>query len=141
MRRDARTARNHFVHSLAEATAEYLAGWDTDLTAVYLYGQDLASDDTHVRAAAFHPLYLIVWAERKTAALNSLITMLDRALVQELGKLLGRPAPARVLDVQLIDDADVSGRLGSAAFLLSPHHRPTRVWGREDLTRTGAKGL
>ena len=75
-------------------------------------------------------IHLIVWAQRKTGALNSLVAALDRALVQSYADLIGMRQLTHLLDVQVIDDADVENRVGYGAMLSSIHHRPIQVWER-----------
>jgi hypothetical protein len=75
-------------------------------------------------------IHLIAWAERKTSALDSLVEALDRALVQHYADLIGQHQLAHLLDVQVIDDADVKNRVGYGAMLSSLYQKPIQVWKR-----------
>jgi hypothetical protein len=67
---------------------------------------------------------------RKTAALSTLAETLSRALAKQYAVMIGVPQPAHLLDVQVVDDADVEKRFGYAGLLSSLHHRPVEVWRR-----------
>jgi hypothetical protein len=73
---------------------------------------------------------LIVWAKRKTSALDSLVEALNRALVQRYAELIGPSQLAHLLDVQIVNDADVKNRVGYGALLSSLRNRPIKVWER-----------
>jgi hypothetical protein len=73
---------------------------------------------------------LIVWAKRKTSALDSLVEALNRALVQRYAELIGPSQLAHLLDVQVVNDADVDNRVGYGALLSSLRNRPIKVWER-----------
>ncbi len=135
LRRGDQTARGRFQYGIAQLVAEYLGNWDAAVRAVYVYELYGAREDW-VGSPGVPLLHLIIWSQPKTAALHSLIAALDRALAQGLSELLGVPPPVYVLDVQLIDDAEVEARLGYAALLFSPHYRPAGVWSREDMIPT-----
>ena len=75
-------------------------------------------------------MHLLVWAQCKTAALRALIAALDRALARAYTDMLGEGCPAGLLDVQVVDDADVGRRSGYGALLSSMYHRPVQVWQR-----------
>jgi hypothetical protein len=62
--------------------------------------------------------------------LDSLVEALDRALVQHYADLIGQHQLAHLLDVQVIDDADVKNRVGYGAMLSSLYQRPIQVWKR-----------
>jgi hypothetical protein len=55
----------------------------------------------------------------------------DHALVHAYAKLLDRPRLEHLLDVQVVDGADVAKRIGYGAMLSSLHNRPIRVWERQ----------
>jgi hypothetical protein len=44
--------------------------------------------------------------------------------------MIGTRQLAHLLDVQIVDDADVKNRVGYGAMLSSLHHRPIQVWER-----------
>lgn len=141
MRSGDRALQADLERRLARSLAEYLGGMDRDLKAVYLYEQKLAEDDESLDALVTDPLHLVVWAEPKTVALDALITMLNRALTQAMSELRKKSATRRALDAHLIDDAEVRDRVGYAAFLFSPHHRPVQVWRRADVASDASRWL
>ncbi len=124
-------AYNYFQYGLAKSVAEHLSEVDESVKAVFLYEEEATPDDLCFGQAKRTPLiHLIVWAEVRTAALQSLLTGLDRALVQMVAEILGYPKLLCVLDAQVIDDTDVENRTGYGALLSSLYHRPLEVWKR-----------
>jgi hypothetical protein len=124
-------AFSYWRYGLAKKGAEYLGEWDEGIKAVYIFDFEATPED--ICFAEVTPdiiIHLIVWAQRKTAALNSLIGALDRALVRIHVELLHMPQLKHLLDVQVVDDRDVENRLGFGALFSSLHHRPLPVWKR-----------
>ncbi len=131
LRRRSSDAYTYFQYGLAKSIAECLGEVDESVKAVFLYEEEATPDDLCFGEAKRTPLlHLIVWAEVRTAALQSLLTGLDRALVQMVAELLGCPKLLCVLDAQVIDDTDVENRTGYGALLSSLYHRPLEVWKR-----------
>ncbi|MGD1992586.1 MAG: hypothetical protein PVI59_05265 [Anaerolineae bacterium] len=124
-------ACGYFSYALAEEVAECIGDLDESVRAVYVADydatpQDVCFDDTH-----HVPLvHLIIWAERRSAALAALVSVLDRALVQGYGELVDASDLKHLLDAQIVDDGEVKGRVGYGALLSSIHNRPVRVWQR-----------
>jgi hypothetical protein len=124
-------AYGYFYYDLAVHIAGYLGALDGETKAVYLYDYDATPEDDCFGETVVPPLlHLIVWAQRKTVALNSLAEALDRALVQNYAELIGAPQLAHLLDVQVVDDADVKNRIGYGTLFSSLHYRPIQVWER-----------
>ncbi len=124
-------AYGYFYYDLAVHVAEYLGTLDGEVKAVYLYDYDATSEDACFGKMAVPPvLHLIAWAQRKTVALSSLAEALDRALVQNYAELMGTSQLAHLLDVQVVDDADVENRVGYGTLFSSLHYRPIQVWER-----------
>ena len=126
-----RITLSHWRYGLAKKGAEYPGEWDKDIKAVYIFDYEATPED--ICFAEVTPdiiIHLIVWAQRKTAALNSLIDVLDRALVRIHVERLHMPPLKHLLDVQVVDDRDVENRLGFGALFSSLHHRPLPVWKR-----------
>ena len=124
-------AYGYFYYDLAVQIAKYLGTLDEEIKAIYLYDYDATPEDTcFSETAAPSLLHLIVWTQRKTVALNSLVVALDRALVQNCAELIGMPQLAHLLDVQVVDDADVKNRVGYGTLFSSLHYRPIQVWER-----------
>ena len=131
LRQGDRTACSYCHYSLAKQVAEYLGAFDENVKVVYICDYDATSEDLCFgEAAQTSPIHMIVWADRNTGALNSLVAALDRALVQSYADLLGTSQLRYLLDVQVIDDADVENRIGYGALLSSIYHRPIQVWER-----------
>jgi len=104
---------------------------DENVKAVYVVDYDATPQDLCFgEATPTSLIHLLVWAERKTGALDSLVAALGLALAQRYADLTGRPRLTHLLDVQVIDDADVKNRVGYGALLSSLHHRPIQVWKR-----------
>ncbi len=116
-------------YSIAEQVGAALGALDENVKAVYIFEYDATPEDVCFSETRGAPLlHLLVWASRKTEALNSLVSMLDRALAESYGKLIGPSKLRHFLDVQIIDDADVEQRIGYGALLKSLHQRPLKVW-------------
>ena len=124
-------ACQHCHYSIAKQVGEALGDLDENVKTVYVVDYDATPEDICFgEATPTSLIHLIVWAERKTGALSSLVTALDRALAQRYGDLTGRPQLSHLLDVQVIDDTDVKNRVGYGALLSSLYHRPIQVWER-----------
>jgi len=124
-------ARGYFHYSLAKQVAEYLGDFDHEIKAIYTYDFDATPEDVVFgENPATSPLHLIVWAQRKTEALAALIESLDRALAQCFAKKGNMTHLKYLLDVQVVDDGDVSKRTGYGAMLNSLHQKPLQVWER-----------
>ena len=118
-------------YSVAKQVAESLGALDENIEAAYIYDYDATPEDLCLgEAGRALPIHLIVWVERKTAALNAVVETWDRALAQRYAEMIGRHQPAHLLDVQVVDSADVEKRIGYGALLSSLHHRPIQIWKR-----------
>jgi hypothetical protein len=126
------SAWSDFHYDLASQVAEQLGALDESVKAAYVDEYDVTPEDAFFgETARTTVIYLVVWVQRKTDALKSLATALDRALVQSYADLLGAPRLTHLLDVQVIDDADAKNPLGYGAWLFSDHFPLTEVWRRE----------
>jgi hypothetical protein len=125
-------ARGYCLYSIAKQVAKTIGSLDGNVRAVYTFDYDATPEDEClsevVRGAPL--VHLLVWTQRRTAALRALVSALDRALVRGYAGALGNGQPASLLDVQVIDDADVGSRSGYGALLSSMYHRPVQVWER-----------
>jgi hypothetical protein len=118
-------------YSVAKQVAASMGALDANIKAAYIYDYDATPEDLCFgETGRGLPIHLLVWAERKTAALSALAETLGRALAQNYAVMIGVPQPAHLLDVQVVDDADVERRLGHGALLFSLYHRPVEVWRR-----------
>jgi hypothetical protein len=132
LRQRDRAACEYCFYGIAKQVAMSLGAMDENVKAVYLLDYDATPEDlcfgTLDRGTP--TIHLIVWTERKTAALNALIAVLDRALADACADLLDRPQVRNLLAVQVIDDADVENRMGPGALLDAIHHQPIQIWDR-----------
>lgn len=118
-------------HELAHRVAEYLSSLDRDIKAVYRYEYAWGGAGKGPRARELGlVIHLVVVAGRRTAALLSVLAALDRALTQVLADWRGGQEAGQVLDVHLIDDADMRTGAGYAALLYPPHREPVPIWTR-----------
>ena len=118
-------------YSVAKQVAEALGALDQNVRAAYVYDYDATPQDLCFgETVQATPVHLLVWTERKTEALNSLVEALDQALARQLRNMLGNGPRTHVLDVQIVDDADVETRTGYGGLLSSLYHRPVKVWER-----------
>jgi hypothetical protein len=123
-------AHAYCLYSVAKQTAAVLADLDKEIKAIYILDYDATPHDLCFSQANTNasPIHLIVWVQRKTAALEALIASLDGALTQAYNDTLDTHTNASLLDVQAIDDAQVEHRVGYGALLSSIHHRPIQIW-------------
>lgn len=118
-------------YGLAKKVAESIGNLDDNVKAVYTLDYDATPEDRCFSdEAKTSPIHLIVWAVRKTDALDALVSALDRALVQEYSKMIDAPQLTHLLDVQVVEDEDVEDRTGYGALLSSIHNRPIQIWER-----------
>ncbi len=126
-----RDALEYCHYQLAQQVAEALGALDDNVQSVSLYEFEATPED---RAFGENPdslpIHLLVWVDRKTSALSSLVAALDRALVKDYAEMVGPRRLGHVLDVQVIDADDVESRRGIAALLYSLYNRPLRLWER-----------
>lgn len=125
-------AYKYFHYSIAKKVAESIGALDRNVKAIYIVDYDATPEDMcFCEGAPTTLIHLIVWAERKTNALESLVNALDRALVQRHIQVVGAGASmAHMLDVQVVDDGDVQKRVGYGAMLSSIYNRPIQIWER-----------
>lgn len=125
------TACSYCQYSIAKQVGDSLGALDKNVKAVYILDYDATPQDICFAGKKESlTIHLIVWAERKTSALQSLVDSLDRALVQGYSKLMDLGKLEHLLDVQVVDDTDIANRVGFGAMLSSLHQRPIQVWER-----------
>lgn len=129
MQENDQCAREYCYYSIAEQVGSALGAMDQNVKAVYMFECEATAEDFCFGDAQYTPLlHLLVWTQRKTEALNALVAMLDRALALQFAEKVGPQDLKHLLDVQIIDDANVEERSGYGALLTSLHHRPIKVW-------------
>jgi hypothetical protein len=125
-----RGAREYLQYGIAAQVAELLGGLDDEIQAVYLYDDEATPDDAALGEVAPSLIHLIILANRKTSALDSLIVGLSRAVVQSYGRLFDKPQLRHLLDVQVMDNTELEAGIGMGVLMSSLHHRPALVWKR-----------
>jgi len=122
-------------YQLARRMAADLGSVDAAVKAVYLYEPEQAttSDEGVRERPSLSPgMSLIVWVDRKTAALSSIVDSMSSAL-SAAAKPVSCPfanALCWMLDAQFVDDQQVEGRMGYGALINSMYVRPIEVWHR-----------
>jgi hypothetical protein len=118
-------------YSVARRVAEFLGAIDHNVKAAYIYDYDATPQDHCLGGGGRGlPIHLLVWAERKTAALKLMVETWDRALAEGYAELIGGRPSAHVLDVQVVDDSEVQKRIGYGALLSSIHYPPVQLWSK-----------
>lgn len=129
LRRGDRVVHHVCEQELARNVAEYLSCLDRDIKAVYQYegaGGGKSSDPHEIERGL--TIRLVVVTRRRTAALISVLAALDRALSQTLADHCRWQDAAPVLNVHVLDDADIRKGAPFAALLSPPHFEPVPVW-------------
>jgi hypothetical protein len=122
-------------YQLAIRLAEYLGSVDSTVKAVYWYEPDYAigvEEPIPDRPNLSPGINMIVWANRKSAALTSVVASLNSALSEEVRRF-GCPkanALCWALEVQVVDDDQVRRRTGYGALIDSIYVRPVGLWYR-----------
>jgi hypothetical protein len=127
-----RPACEYCRYGVAKQVAASLGSMDESVRAIYVLDYDATPQDlcfgTPNQGVSL--VHLIVWVRRKTAALSSLTVALDRSLARAYADLIGRSHVKSLLDVQVVDDADVEHRTGHGALLGAIHYQPIQIWER-----------
>jgi len=122
-------------YRLAETLAEYLAMVDHGVKAVYLYEPEYATgaDSAVTERPSLSPgISMIVWSDRKSAALSAVVASLNARLAEEAEHLTCPKANALcwTLDAQIVDDQQVQSNSGYGALINSLYVRPLELWHR-----------
>jgi hypothetical protein len=127
-----RTACEYYLYGMAKQVAASLGAMDENVQEVHTIDYDATPEDLCFGCGPHNAslIHLLVWTRRKTAAFNSFVEALDRALVQACADTFGRRGLTTLLDVQVVDDADVRQRRGYGAFRAWMHQPPVRIWKR-----------
>lgn len=131
------TAYKYYNYSLAKELGRVLGSLNKNIRAVYTHDfDDFPSEEDFCfeNPSIYCRVRMIVWSERKTKALESLVGLLDTAMVQLHWHMLDLTDQKSILDIQFVDDEDVKNRTGYAAQIHSVHHAPIRVWEGNNLT-------
>ncbi len=121
-------------HRLASGVAKELSANDSRVQGVYLFEPCAGTEsEAGVEPPLDPTLHLLVMVTARTAALQSFVESLDRALTMSLKQL---PAPAfaerdSLLDVNVVTEEEARHGTGWAALLTSAFAPPTKLWERE----------
>lgn len=118
-------------YSIARQVGDLLGRLDQNVEAAYVLDYDATPQDLcYTGEGQATLIHLIVRVKRKTNALNSVMEVLDHALVSAYSKLVNRPHLQHLVDMQVVDGDEVARRIGYGAMLSSLHNRPIQVWER-----------
>lgn len=130
LKQSQKTACQYCTYSIAQQLGLALSSLDETIKSVYIVDYDAAFDDSCFdQDAHLLPIHLLIWTGRKTRSLDALIDALDQAMTRHYADLVGISLP-HLLDIQVVDDAEVENRIGWGALLTSIHQRPIQVWSR-----------
>lgn len=130
MKEGSSMAFNYYNYNIAKQLAEVLGSWDTEIRAVYTHDYEGATPEEAglEDAPSSSLIHMIIWAERKTKALDALLETIDHAMVRHHKQMLGLSRLRHVLDAQVVDDEDVRSRTGYAVLLRSIYEPPIQIW-------------
>jgi hypothetical protein len=122
---------SYWSYGLGQHVAKQLGSMDADIKCLYLYDYDATAEDVVFgEKRSLTPVHMIAWVQPKTAALNSLVEVIDRSLVEACHTRLGLPKLGHMIDIQMVDDVEVEQRLGYGAMIMSVHRAPIKIWAR-----------
>jgi len=130
--------------ALTTAIADVLGKIDKTVKSVYAYkpvtsleSNRLTPDAEHSQAISIN---LVVWVERKSAALQSLVSSLEKDLIasqRQYGCLIGGKGTFS-LSVAMVDDQDVKQQHGFGTFIGSQYLRSSLIWSRPKISSSTA---
>ena len=125
-------AQGYCKYGLAKGVGEFLGQMDATVKEVHMVEMEFGCNAEQV-LEGIEPLHscltLVVRVDRKTAALSSLISSLDQALVDKLRDLPGFESTSSFLDAHIVDEQEVLERRGFGALLTSLYAHRLKVWG------------
>lgn len=127
------TIHSRIRYALAKELGCYLGENHADVQAVFVYGSTM--QDT---AGKMSDIDLIVLVNEKNPALTESLHMLNEGLMLRYRIILGDTSLSlrRLLDVHIVDVADMSARRGYGAVLNSMFEPPTPIWSRSNDSTT-----
>jgi hypothetical protein len=135
---------DHLSYSLVRQVSDTLGQIDHTVRAVYAFEAERVKNSEQPSARQKTGLNLVVWVDRKSAALLSLGATLETVLAKSRRKLgCPRASPAcYVLSLQMVDDRDVQERRGYGMLVENVFLRSVPVWARfeEPAALTGGAG-
>jgi hypothetical protein len=124
--------------SLGRQIGEYLGMMDKTVKAVYKYNPEYAAMRQRSSDKAINHgnggVNLIAWVDRKSAALDALGSTLESVISTSRRKIgCEKATPAcYTLDVQIVNNDDVTTRRGYGVIVNSMYVHSTQVWAREE---------
>jgi hypothetical protein len=120
--------------SLVRQISEYLGQVDSRVKAVYQYepAEDRQPPPRDDAAAGHAGIHLVIWVERKSAALSALTETLKVSLAASLSAL-GCPVAepdCYTPDLEIVDSTDVEQSRGFGLLVNAPHLHSHSVWSR-----------
>jgi hypothetical protein len=123
----------YFKFGLADYTAGTIAAHDEYVQEIYYFDPYLNPDaQTETDLPLDVSVNLLVVVKSKTAALQSFVDALDRALTQQIRDLPSTQLAGlnSILNAIMISEEDIAHGRGYAALLSSLFNKPRRVWPR-----------
>ena len=123
----------NFKFGYADYVAGTIAAHDEHVQEVYYFDPNLNPDaQTETDLPLDASINLLVVVESKTAALQSFIEALDRALTQQIRQLPSSMLADlnSILNAIIITEEDIAHGRGYAVLLYSLFNKPRRVWPR-----------
>jgi hypothetical protein len=121
--------------SLARQISEYLGQVDSRVKAVYQYEAAFVPETVEGDGANVHTgIHLIVWVERKSAALSALTETL-KVIVADSLQALGCPRATPdcyTLDLEIVDARDFNERHGFGLLVENSYLRSYLIWQRSE---------
>lgn len=124
----------YFKYTLAQEIAQVFAAYDQQVQAVYLFDESTnpGSETEDYPAKVDLTIHLLLRVTSASAALESFITSLDRALTDVLRELPSAEFAQRLsfLDAIPVTQKDVESERGYAVLLKSIYAPPLMIWQR-----------
>jgi hypothetical protein len=125
---------DYLKHALAQEVAQVIASYDQRVQAVYLFEESTNPDaETEDYLPSMDlTLHLLALVTSASAAFESFVSSLDRALTEVLLELPSREFARRTsfLDVLPVTEHDINQGQGYAKLLSSIYARPLKIWER-----------
>jgi hypothetical protein len=120
-------------YGLAKGLAEYVGSMDEHVRAIYTFDEDEPATRWDDALPNLTPgIRMLIWVERKSPALDTLVEALKTSAEQASRSLGCRKSNAlcHQMDVLVVDDQDVQRRIGYGALTGSLYLSPIEIWRR-----------
>ena len=123
---------DYFKHALAQEVAQVIATYDQRVQVVYLFEESTNPDaqTEDYLSSVDLTIHLLALVTSASAALESFVASLDRALTEALNELPSDQFGKRssFLNVMPITEDDIKDGRGYAVLLSSFYARPLKIW-------------